>query len=117
MKNIVLRQLMKVATIMGYKWETIPTKETPTKETEMPMTDTDKIVNTFRDYLRLLSNGVSTASESKQRDIFARARTVRQIARSAGMLARLDRAIAHDKTTSNVFVNSDFNWTKYAHSV
>ena len=108
---------MKVATIMGYKWETIPTKETPTKETEMPMTDTDKIVNTFRDYLRLLSNGVSTASESKQRDIFARARTVRQIARSAGMLARLDRAIAHDKTTSNVFVNSDFNWTKYAHSV
>lgn len=111
--NIILRQLMKVATIMGYKWETYPT-DTSNKGNRM--TETDMIVNTFRDYLRLLSSSVRNASESKQRDIFARARTVRQIARSAGMLPRLDRAIAHDKTTSAVFVNSDFNWTKYANA-
>jgi hypothetical protein len=116
MKNIVLRQLMKVATMMGYKWETIPTKETPTKETEMPMTIEDKIVNTCRDYTRRLASDVSRSTQSEQREIFSRARTVRQIAREAGLLNRLDRACAHDSATVKVFENNDYNWSRFSNA-
>lgn len=114
--NIILRQLMKVATIMGYKWETIPTLETQPKDTEMPMTMEDKIVNTFRDYTRRLAADVSRSTKSEQREIFSRARTVRQIAREAGLLNRLDRANAHDSATVKVFENNDYNWSRFSNA-
>ena len=107
---------MKVATIMGYKWETIPTFETQPKDTEMPVTMEDKIVNTFRDYTRRLAADVSRSTKSEQREIFSRARTVRQIAREAGLLNRLDRANAHDSATVKVFENNDYNWSRFSNA-
>lgn len=115
MRNFLLRLMHRVVTIIPYKWETNPTNN-PNKETEMPMTMDDKIVNTFRDYTRRLASDVSGSTPSRQREIFSRARTVRQIAREAGLLNRLDRAVSHDNVTVKVFENSDYNWSKFANA-
>lgn len=116
MKHIILQVTKDFATMLGYKWETNPTINNSNKETEMPMTMDDKIVNTFRDYTRRLAAEVSRSTKSEQRDIFARARTVRQIAREAGLLNRLDRAVSHDSATVKVFESNDYNWSKFANA-
>lgn len=113
MRHFILQLTREFATMLGYKWETIPTI-TPNKETEMKMTD--KIVNTLRDYTRRLAADVSGSTRSEQREIFSRARTVRQIAREAGLLNRLDRAVQHDSATVKVFESNDYNWSKFANA-
>jgi len=115
MKRIILQCTKDFATMLGYKWETNPTNNS-NKETKMPMTMDDKIVNTFRDYTRRLASDVSGSTPSRQREIFSRARTVRQIAREAGLLNRLDRAVSHDNVTVKVFENSDYNWSRFANA-
>lgn len=82
----------------------------------MPMTMEDKIVNTFRDYTRRLASDVSRSTPSAQREIFSRARTVRKIAREAGLLNRLDRACTHDSATVKVFENNDYNWSRFSNA-
>lgn len=115
MLNKLLTLVRKFVTIHPYKWETLP-QTNPTKETEMPMTADDKIVNMFRDYTRRLASDVSRSTKSEQRDLFARARTVRQIARDAGLINRLDRACSADSVTMRVFESNDYNWSKFANA-
>lgn len=114
MRNFLLRVMHRVATMIPYKWEPMsePTFN-PTKEPDMSMTMSDKIVNTFRDYTRRLASDVSRSTKNEQREMFSRARTVRQIAREAGLLDKLDRASSNDSATVRVFASNDYNWTKY----
>ena len=106
MLKFLLQRFPILATIIPYKWETIPQFETQEKETEM--TQNDMIVNTFRDYLRFLAADCSGATKTEIAENFKRARVVRVLARESGVLANLDRAIKHDSMTNRVFVKSDF---------
>ena len=115
MHNNILRQLIKVATIMGYKWKTIPQVETQEKEIETMSTD-DMIVSTFRDYLRFLAADCNTTTNVQIEENFKRARHVRMLARESGVVANLDRAIKHDPITNCVFVQSNFKSGAYINS-
>lgn len=113
MLKFLLHRFPVLATIIPYKWETIPTdNQPPTEETEMPNTN-NMIVNTFRDYLRFLAADCGVGTKARVTENFRRARTVRILARDAGVLSNLDRAIQHDSLTRGVFVNHDFKAGSY----
>ena len=82
------------------------------------MSTNDMIVNSFRSLLRYMATEIAHIdNEGEQRHLFANARNVRILAREAGCLKALDRAIAADDVTVEVFVDSDFNWSKYSNMI
>jgi hypothetical protein len=97
----------------SHKWESIST-ETPSLEEPTDMSTNDMIVNSFRSLLRYMATDITNSdNENEQRHLFMNARNVRILAREAGCLKALDRAIAADDETVEVFVDSDFSWSKY----
>lgn len=113
MLNNLLNKLRALVTMKSHKWESIST-ETPSLEEPTDMSTNDMIVNSFRSLLRYMATEIAHIdNENAQRHLFANARNVRVLAREAGCLKALDRAIAADDVTVEVFVDSDFSWSKY----
>ena len=113
MLNTLLNKLRACVTMKSHKWESI-SAETPSLEEPTDMSTNDMIVNSFRSLLRYMATEIAHIdNEGEQRHLFANARNVRILAREAGCLKALDRAIAADDVTVEVFVDSDFSWSKY----
>ena len=117
MLNTLLNKLRACVTIKSHKWESIST-ETPSLEEPTDMSTNDMIVNSFRSLLRYMATEIAHIdNEKEQRMLFSASRNVRILARDAGCLKALDRAIAADAVTVEVFVDSDFNWSKYSNMI
>jgi len=74
----------------------------------------DMTINAFRDYLRrLASDADASPSTTEVKDLFARARTCRMVAREGGFLEQFDRAVNRDKNGGGFFSKYNYNFGKY----
>jgi hypothetical protein len=122
MLNNLLNKLRALVTIKSHKWESISTEISSLTEEPTDMSTNDMIVNSFRSLLRYMATDIAMfepelQNEKEMRKLFTAARNVRILARDAGCLKALDRAIAADAVTVEVFVDSDFNWSKYSNMI
>ena len=78
------------------------------------MSVVDMTINAFRDYLRrLASDADASPSTTEVKDLFARARTCRMVAREGGFLEQFDRAVNRDKNGGGFFSKYNYNFGKY----
>lgn len=78
------------------------------------MSIVDMTINAFRDYLRrLASDADASPSTTEVKDLFARARTCRMVAREGGFLEQFDRAVNRDKNGGGFFSKYNYNFGKY----
>ena len=74
----------------------------------------DMTINAFRDYLRRLASDADASPYTNEvKDLFARARTCRMVAREGGFLEQFDRAVNRDKNGGGFFAKYNYNFGKY----
>ena len=74
----------------------------------------DMTINAFRDYLRRLASDADASPYTNEvKDVFARARTCRMVAREGGFLEQFDRAVNRDKNGGGFFSKYNYNFGKY----
>lgn len=74
----------------------------------------DMTINAFRDYLRRLASDADVSPYTNEvKDLFARARTCRMVAREGGFLEQFDRAVNRDKNGGGFFSKYNYNFGKY----
>lgn len=74
----------------------------------------DMTINAFRDYLRRLASDADASPYTNEvKDLFARARTCRMVAREGGFLEQFDRAVNRDKNGGGFFSKYNYNFGKY----
>lgn len=74
----------------------------------------DMTINAFRDYLRRLASDADVSTSTTEvKDMFARARTCRMVAREGGFLEQFDRAVNRDKNGGGFFSKYNYNFGKY----